>query len=275
MRVGQTTSSAPDQDLDSVVSPEMTGLEASAPASVPIGAAAASQTLYLQEPGDTAPISIDDIHQGMLGDCFLLSVIGELALTHPSTISNMIHLNPDGTETVTIYGAHSATTPFLLQSRYDPHSVTITNLFPANAVNSGATQDAVGNQKEIWPQVLEKAVAMFSGGYATINYGGLPAVAMAELTGHAPLRFSAGSVSADMLASFSAAHDLIVFDTPISAKLPGNLVSNHAYMFEGLVGTGAAASVQLGNPWGYDQPALIPVSQLGRAFSEIDIGRVA
>lgn len=277
MRFGHGLTFALDTDTVAAWTPDAPQASpeaAAAPAIGPSAPAGLGQELYLRETGDSSAISIDDIHQGGIGDCFLLAAVGELALTHADAIQAMIHANANDTETVTVYGAHSANQPFLLQTRYDPHAVTVTNLFPANAVNAGAGQDVVGNTKEIWPSVLEKALAMASGGYATINFGGYPAVVMAELTGHSPLRFTASAVSADMLASFSAAKDLIVFDTPVSANLPDNLVGNHAYMFEGLVGKGTAASVQLGNPWGYDQPSLIPVAQLGRAVAEIDIGRV-
>ena len=54
------------------------------------GASALTQVLYLQETGDTSLISVNDINQGQIGDCFLLSSIGEIALWHPSAITNMI-----------------------------------------------------------------------------------------------------------------------------------------------------------------------------------------
>ena len=41
------------------------------------------QTLYLTEEGDTQAISIRDIHQGQMDDCFLLASIGEIALRRP------------------------------------------------------------------------------------------------------------------------------------------------------------------------------------------------
>ena len=36
----------------------------------------ATTALYLQEPGDTSLISVHDINQGQIGDCYLLSSIG-------------------------------------------------------------------------------------------------------------------------------------------------------------------------------------------------------
>jgi hypothetical protein len=45
-------------------------------------------------------------------------------------------------------------------------------------------------------------------------------------------------------------------------------------MFEGVSGSGANAMVKLGNPWGYDQPSLIALSQLSKAgIDEVDVGK--
>jgi hypothetical protein len=46
-------------------------------------------------------------------------------------------------------------------------------------------------------------------------------------------------------------------------------------MFEGVTGSGAGAVAHLGNPWGFDQPAAMLVSQLSRGFSEVDVGHLA
>ena len=76
-----------------ITASRLTAVRASAPL---------TQVLYLQEAGDASLISVD-INQGQMGDCFLLSAIGEIALFHPSAIMNMITVNADGTETVTLY----------------------------------------------------------------------------------------------------------------------------------------------------------------------------
>jgi hypothetical protein len=140
-------------------------------------------TPYLQEPGDSTAISVNDINQGQIGDCFLLASIGELALFHPTAITNMIHPDANGTETVTLNTASNGQMPSVNTTSFAPVDVTVTNSFPDYSVNNGADQDVVGNQKEIWPQVLEKAVATLDGGYGAITDGGSPVVAMEELTG--------------------------------------------------------------------------------------------
>ncbi|HEY0181642.1 MAG TPA: C2 family cysteine protease [Rhodopila sp.] len=245
-------------------------------ASLTTAAGTLTQTLYLTEPSTMTPISVSDINQGQLGDCFLLSSFGEEALFHPSSISNMIHNNGNGTETVTLYTDRSGRLPTFGSTSFKAATVTINNSFSAASVNNGAHQDVVGTQKEIWPQVLEKAVATLNGGYAAIANGGNPVLAMEELTGHAASYMSAGSLTFAMLQTFVAAGDLLTMDTSSKGGLPYGLVSNHAYMFEKLNGTGASATVQLGNPWGFDQPAAIPLARLASSgIVEIDIGHVA
>ena len=245
--------------------------ETGGPASV--GGMAQTQALYLTEAGDTAAISVNDLHQGQIGDCFLVAAIGELALTHPGAINSMIHANSNGTETVSLHTDRNGALPTYRSTAFSQIAITVNNVFPTYAINNGAAQGVVGNQKEIWSQVLEKAVATLDGGYGAIAYGGNPTVAMEQLTGHSATFMSPASLTLGMLQGFMAAGDLIVMDTPSRSGLPYNLVGGHAYMFEKVVMSGGAAMVQLGNPWGFNQPALIPLSQLSKGIAEVDIGR--
>ena len=252
------------------------------PGSIVVGAvatvtsttAALTQVLYLTEPGDASAISVNDINQGQIGDCFLLSSIGELALFHPTAITNMIQANADGTETVTLYTAADGSLPTYGTTAFKATSVTVTNTFPSNAVNNGATQDVVGGQKEIWVQVLENAVATLCGGYNAIANGGNPMIAMEELTGCTATYMAPAALTVAELNTYTAAGDLIVMDTSSASGLPYSLVSDHAYMFAGLSTVNGTPMVQLDNPWGpsYDPP-LIPLSALSQGIVEVDIGQ--
>jgi hypothetical protein len=232
-------------------------------------------TLYLTEAGQNAPISVADINQGQLGDCFLLSSIGEEALFHPSAISKMIRDNGNGTETVTLYVDRNGRLPTFSSTGFKPTTVTVDNTFSRASVNNGFYQDTLGNQKEIWVQVVEKAFAMLNGGYNAIAYGGYPALAMEELTGQSATYVAPSQMTLAMLQKHVAAGDLMTFDTSSRSGLPYGLVSNHAYMFSQLIGSGGLASIQLLNPWGYNQPAAIPFARLAASgVVNIDIGRV-
>jgi len=250
--------------------------EAAAAAPAAVKTSVPATALYLTEPGDTNAISVDDIHQGQIGDCFLLSSIGELALFHPSFISNMIHSNSNGTETVTLYTGANGKLPGFGTTAFKQVSETVTNTFASNGVNNQASQDVVNGQKEIWPQVLEKAVAALNGGMSAISNGGYPTIAMEELTGKAATWMAPSAVTATGLAAFAAAGDLLTFDTSTASKQPYGLVADHCYMFDSLTTVGGVAEVKVDNPWGpsYD-PSMIPVSQLSKAFVELDIGKVS
>ena len=249
------------------------GAMANATAPVMNAAATLAQTLYLTEPGTANPISVSDINQGQLGDCFLLSPLGEEALFHPGSISNMIHNNGNGTETVTLYIDRGGRLPTFASAGFKATTVTISNSFSAASVDNGPQQDVLGSQKEIWPQVVEKAVATLNGGYSAIANGGYPVLAMEELTGRAASWMSPAVLTLATLQNYVAAGDLITMDTASTGRLPDGLVNGHCYMFDKLNGSGGSASVQLLNPWGFDQPSAIPLTQLARAgIVEVDIG---
>jgi calpain family cysteine protease len=252
--------------------PDSQAMSSSATSATTLATSVLKQVLYLTETGDTTAISVSDINQGQIGDCFLLSSIGEIARLEPKFISNMIHVNANGSETVSLYEAANGRLPGWSTKAFKSVSVTVNNVFPSYSVNNGASQDVVNGQKEIWPQVLEKALATLDGGYSAIAGGGSPVIAMEELTGHAATYMSPTALTLAKLQAFVTAGDLIVMDTLSSGILPNNLVKDHAYMFEGVTGTGAAAKVHLGNPWGFDQPTPILVSQLARGFGEVDVG---
>jgi hypothetical protein len=235
---------------------------------------APTDTLYLTEPGDTSPISYMDIHQGSLGDCFLLSAIGELALFHPSAITSMIHANTNGTETVTMYNASNGSLPSFYTSVYKATSEVVNNsMFSSKGVNSNYSfsQDIVGNLQEVWPQVLETANAMLNNGFNNIANGGYPVVAMEELTGMAASTVQTSQMNWANLINDVQQGDLLQFDT-VNASGFG-LVSGHSYMFKSI--DTKAQNVQLANPWGTQEPAAIPFSRLASAgIMQIDVGHV-
>lgn len=232
-----------------------------------------TDVLYVHGPGDTAPISVNDLFQGNLGDCFLIASIGELALNDPSAITSMIQSNGNGTETVTLYEAADGNVPRFSTAQFQPVQVTVGNQFPNYSVDSRAGEDVVGRQQGIWPQVLEKVYATLNGGYGAINEGGYAVVAMEELTGQHARSMSPARLTLSRLERYLSADDLVVMDTRNRNHLPDNLVGDHAYMFEGVTMNGNTPMVHLGNPWGTDQPRAIPLSQLSKWISEVDIGK--
>ena len=91
------------------------------------------------------------------------------------------------------------------------------------------------------------------------------------VTGQLATSYGPRQLSLSQLQSFASANDLIVMDTPGRSNLPFGLVNDHAYMFEGIVNQGGSAMIKLGNPWGTDQPQLIPFASLSKGINEIDV----
>jgi hypothetical protein len=234
-----------------------------------------SQVLYLQEPGDPAAISVCDINQGGIGDCFLLSSIGELALFDPNWITQIIHANADGTETVTLYRAANGSLPGYGATSYVTAPISVTNTFLSNGVNSYSSRGVFNGQQEIWVQVLEKAVATLCGGYSAIGSGGSPSIAMEELTG-CSANYTWGSLlSLQQLQTAVTSGELIVFDTQPSGSVSYGLYNNHAYMFESLTTVNGTVMVNLLNPWGIDEPAPIPFTKVGGLFQAVEFDKFA
>jgi hypothetical protein len=225
-------------------------------------------TLYLQDSGEKTVIGARDIYQGGIGDCFMLSPLGLIAKLHPGRIENMIRDNADGTYSVSLYRDASGGAVSFASRRYKEVEVKVDTNFAGNGVNNRATDNVVGDQKEIWAQVIEKAYATMKGGYAAINMG-YSTLAMAELTGVKASFVAASRVTETVLLNAIAGGDLVTFDTPAKGGLGYGLVGSHSYMFDGLVGTGQGAAVKLLNPWGFADPALIPVAQLAKVFSSV------
>jgi hypothetical protein len=253
-----------------------------ASATAPVSAATVTasvlkMTLYLTETGNANPISYTDINQGQIGDCFLLSSIGEIAMQKPSFISNMIHLNANGTETITLYEGSNGLAADYGTTKYKAVTEVVSNVFQSNGVNNGASQDVMASQKEIWPQVIEKADAQLNGGpgLSSIANGGSPVIALEQLTGHAAQWVDPANLTLANLITFVNSADLLVFDTRASGALPSGLVNNHAYMFDGITGSGANALVHFANPWGIDNPSPVAITQLSRGFAEVDIGHLS
>ncbi len=248
------------------------------------------QQLYLKEAGDTQEISDTDIHQGKLGDCYLLSSIGEIARINPDIIRKMIKDNGDGTYTVTLHRRKTGLGAFVAglfggHPEFEDVQETVDGNFPTatghnqGSANQAPGQDEAGSKKEIWVQVLEKAYAKLHGGYSKIGDGDWPKEAMEALTGQeATHNVVSGSTKlSDLQAAFNARKPVVI-NTPKSNTLPFGLVGPHAYMLEDIkTGAGGRATLVLRNPWGNNPGSTsallnVPFEQLTAAVGSIDIG---
>ena len=235
---------------------------------------APEQVLYLQEPGTGNAVSPLDINQNGIGDCFLLSAIGEIARVDPSYISNhLIQSNGNGTETLNLYEGSNGRAVNIYSQSFAATTVTVHNSFASDSVNSGSGQATYDNQAEIWPQVIENGYAQLNGGYGSISNGGYDLVAMETLTGKIAQYHAAGATTLHQIRNL-APKSIVEFDTPNSSGLAYNLVGDHAYMFDGLESRNNHVLVKLLNPWGVDEPKLVPWAAVAHTFQGITIGHV-
>ncbi|MEW8351192.1 MAG: C2 family cysteine protease [Candidatus Thiodiazotropha taylori] len=190
-------------------------------------------------------ISIDDVNQGSLGDCYLIATIASIAKTNPEFISNMIADNQDGTYTVRLYDAG-----------HPRYIIVDADLYRNDNGDPAYTHGT--NPREIWPAIIEKAYAKINGGYDDI-VSGYPRAALLALTGNVPHWSSTSSISLDNM--YSQMERALTTGRPVIASSLSSGDSNyeqnglafrHAYSVTGVyTDTNGQRWVNLRNPWGY------------------------
>ena len=237
------------------------------------------QVLYIKELGDTNAISINDVNQGWIGDCFVCAPIASLAFVRPDYIQNMIRDNGNGTQSVRLYLDSSFSARFNIAA--DNSSwITVSDSDLSNGMNTNnGGQLIVDGVQEIWPQVIENAIAQVAGGYNILNYGGFPAFTIYQLTGIAPIETfispewgGYNQPTADQLRGDLDSKQIINFFTGSPSQY--SLISNHVYSLTSVDTVNGVDYAHFRNPWGYGDPAPIPVSDLSHVFTGMDVGGV-
>ena len=131
--------------------------------------------LYKQKKKDEHKIDANDVKQGDLEDCFVLSPIAALAKTNPSLLESIIEEKSDGSFVVTL---HVRKDPKSLDRTVE--KVKVKREFVIN--KNGKDVFAGKGDRELWVQVLEKAIATVRGGYDGLD-GGSAEEALQLLTG--------------------------------------------------------------------------------------------
>lgn len=220
---------------------------------------AASGVLFVNGPGYT------DMHQGYLGDCYLISSLGAIAKSVPTAIQNMFIDNGDGTWTVRLYA--NGTADYVTVDRMLPTDSSGRLVFS----NAGVLASAASN--ELWMALAEKAYAQWNetrkegrdgkNNYASIE-GGWMATVDAQVLGRAAASYALSS-SNDNQALIQAvtANKAVTIGTNGS---PGNgLYGSHAYAVIGY--DAATGKFTLYNPWGSNQPGPLTWAQLQQSCS--------
>ena len=122
-----------------------------------------------------------DVAQGYIGDCFLIAAMGAVAAARPDIVKKMISPDkPSPTYSVTFFEVQD-------DGSYKPTSpIKVDAWFPAQ---NGTFRYALGGEpltqtkKPLWPMIVEKAYAVWQGGYDKLDRGGSPGDAMEAMVG--------------------------------------------------------------------------------------------
>ena len=212
-----------------------------------------------------------NVHQGQLGDCWLLASLAEVAAREPSVIENMFTYEGQQTEYVTTatYRVPIATNVGVWEVRFyfangNSCYETVDSMLPGGGTVYAQPNvtNALGNGA-LWVALAEKAYVQANGdGFVTSNFmyqnaygalnGASPVWALSAIAGpNAPIAVSPTNVAAAWNAG-----DLIVMCTPVSTP-NSNLVPNHAYAVVGY-NAQAASPFTLYNPWGTNAASVAP-----------------
>ena len=197
----------------------------------------------------------EDVTQKYLADCYLIAGMASVAHSRPDLIEKAFHKRTDGTYDVSFYE--------LKGDDWKKVTVRIDADLPHN--DWYHLQYASGkDEKELWPALLEKAVAQRAGSYAAIE-AGVPGDALSMFTGKPSelIDFRARGTKPDEV--FAALSQAVKEHRPATASTFGEssnakytntgLYADHAYSVWGTEVKGGKKYVQLRNPWGESEPA--------------------
>lgn len=241
----------------------------------------ARPALFVQGPGDVDEVSVNDIKQQNLEDCYFMAAVGAIAMTDPQRIRNMVVDNGNGTYTVTF---KQRVPSFYGPPQYVDHSVTVTADFPGGLYSNGHAapgDESPQKTRELWPLVLEKAYGQYlneigpqgpytnpDDPYQPLQRQGNPGAAFEALTGR-PATLEPNSTTSmlmqqplefdKLLAEFQSGRPMVLCsyenDTLIS--------KDHCFVITNVYrDANGRECVQLYNPWGTNHPGPLTLDQL-------------
>lgn len=250
--------------------------------SYPIAADRTRAPLFVKGADDVDEVSINDIKQQNIGDCFFLASLAAVARHDPQRIRDMVEDHGNGTYTVTFKERVAYTNP----PEYSDKPITVTGDWPGGLKGNGHAAGADVTKQgtvEIWPLVFEKAFGQYlstPNPYGTLDVVGtfeMGALAMEMITGRQvktdgemdlsqigvgkPIYLGPPAKDFDeFLADFQAGKAITV----ATGKYVGDSMQpSHGYAVNNVYrDSNGKAWVELYNPWGKEHPS--PV-----AFDEI------
>jgi hypothetical protein len=215
------------------------------------------EEVFSEGKGDRNSIDPDDVRQGALGDCYLLSAMAAIAVRNPDLLKMLVETVGEGEYLVKFYDP--ATGELMREVR-------VKNIFPLDE-NGQAMFAKPGDQGEMWVQLFEKAYASEFGGYGEIGEGGLSDKPFELLTGNDATVYRADSdyktpTVADLINHWKAG-DAVVASSLSKEKAAGprydgeepDLVAAHAYYVTDV--NEKDRTVTIRNPWGWDRGEVV------------------
>jgi Calpain family cysteine protease len=215
---------------------------------------------FVQGEGDERAVDMNDVAQGAIGDCYLISAMIAVARTDPQAIEDMILDNGDGTYKVRLWD---------LGRDFAGASVTVDDQFPATGrgryakpafARLGDQREVDGEvQHELWPLIIEKAWAKYRGGYEHIgdfhSSGPLSFISGAGVSNYDPADMKPDALDQALRDAVAKGHPTILgvtAETPELRSLVRRLGLHwyHAYV---LVDAGPDG-FKLYNPWAHSHP---------------------
>lgn len=215
---------------------------------------------FVTAEADGRAVHESDPKQGSLCDCFLVASLIAVARTEPERIHSMITDAPGGEYEVTLRGAGGS---FLFGTR--DKRVRVDRRFPVSG--EGSTTPAYAKTAdtetrgettsyELWPMMIERAIATQVGGYDVLNKGGYPKDVLGYI-GASTRTHGAGSMSeAEIDRVLGAAlreNKPVVFVFPKNlgqAGIDAHVVGWHCYVLSATRDGGWV----LYNPWQSSHP---------------------
>lgn len=237
-------------------------------------------------PGVNPSGGLDDLHQGMLGDCYYLASLGALVRSDPDFLSDHVRPNANGAYTVTLYEDGK------------PVEVTVTPEVPWTASSDGSPgspayshdDDGTGwNGDRTLFQIYEKAMAQSHGelapepgaGYGGMN-GGNASNYLPTLTGQDADWKGADDVSpGDMQSAVEGQRPVVVStlgeddaegkDLYDPKRVP-HLIAGHAYYVDSVNTSTDPPTVTVVNPWGRESGSDGTVTLTWEQFQQMTAG---
>jgi hypothetical protein len=205
-------------------------------------------------------ISINDVNQGAVGDCYFMATLGALAVDKPTTIQNMFIDNGDGTFTVRFM--KNGVADYVTVDRYLPTYANGTAIYAG--WNGGANTET---NNELWVALAEKAYAQVNesgwigrdntNSYSGLNGGWMDTV-MNQITGLGTSSKYVSSMTKTELINLLNSNKLLTAGFVHGGGF--GVVNSHAYTVTGYNGT--TGKFFLHNPWG-NTHAEVTWEQLG------------